>query len=77
MRHEKILCDRVETVREFSHLGDRVGACGGCETSVTSRTRYGRVKFAECGKLLYGKRFHLRLKGAVYLLCRASNTVGM
>ena len=35
------------------------------ETAVTIRTRCGWVKF-ECGELLYGKRFILMLKGAVY-----------
>ena len=43
-----------------------MSAGGGCETTVTARTRCGWVKFRECGELLYGRRFHLRLKGAVY-----------
>ena len=46
------LCDEVETVSEFTFLGDRVG--GGCEVAVTARTRCGWVKFRECGELLYG-----------------------
>ena len=33
------------------------------------------VMSRECGELLYGRRFPLRLKGAVYRLCKASNTV--
>ena len=33
---------------------------------MTARTRYGWVKFRECGELLYGRRFHLMLKGAVH-----------
>ena len=33
--------DEVETLREFTYLGDRVSAGGGCETTVTARTRSG------------------------------------
>ena len=36
------------------------------ETDVTARARCGWVKFRECGELLYGRRFPLRLKLAVY-----------
>ena len=31
--------DDVETVREFTYLGDRVSVGGGCEAAVTARTR--------------------------------------
>ena len=34
-------CDEVETVREFTYLGDRVSVGGGCEAAVTARTRCG------------------------------------
>ena len=33
---------------------------------MTVRTRCGWVKFRECGELLYGRRFPLKLKGPVY-----------
>ena len=39
---------------------------GECEAAVTARARCVRIKFQECGELLYGRRFPLRLKGAVY-----------
>ena len=55
------ICDELETLREFTFLGDRVSAGGGYETAVTAG-----VKFRECCELLYGRRFALRLKGAVY-----------
>ena len=61
----KKLYDEVETVWEFTYLGDRVNAGGGCEAAVTDRTRCGWVKHRECGESLYG-RMLLRLKGAVY-----------
>ena len=32
------LCDEVETVREFTFLGDMVSAGRGCEAAVTART---------------------------------------
>ena len=54
------LRDEVET--EFSYLGDRVRAGGGCEAVVTARKRCAWVKFMECGELLHG-RFPRKLKG--------------
>ena len=59
-------CDKVETVREFTNLGERVSEGGGCETVVAARTRYGWVKIRVCDVLLYGRRFPLRLEGSVY-----------
>ena len=56
----------METVREFTYLGDRVSEDGGSEAAVTAKTRCGLVTFTECGELLYGRRFPLKLKGAVY-----------
>ena len=56
----------VETVREFTYLGDRVSAGGWCEAAVTARIRCGWFKFMECSELLCGRKFSIRLKGAVY-----------
>ena len=67
MEQEEKLCDEVETVREFTYLGDRVSEGGGCEAAVTARPRCGWVEFRECGDLLYGRRFPLGLKEAVYM----------
>ena len=66
MEQEVKFCDEVETVSEFIYLGDRVSISEGCEAAVTARTRCGWVRFRECGELLCGRRFPLRLKGAVY-----------
>ena len=66
MEQEERLCDEVETVREFTYLGDRVSAGGGCGAAVTARIRCWWVRFRECGELLYGRIFPLRLKEAVY-----------
>ena len=57
------LCDEVETVKEFTYVGDKMSAGGGCEVDVTARTRCGWVEFMVCGALLCGRRFPLRLKG--------------
>ena len=65
MEQEETLCDEGETVREFTYLGDCMSAGGGCETAVTDRTRCW-VKFREFGEMLYGRRFPLMVKGAVY-----------
>ena len=71
----KQLCDEIETVNGFCYLGDRLSANGGCETAVTARARLGWVKFRECGELLQGRRFSLRLKGKVYQTCVRSAMV--
>ena len=63
------LSDRIETVNGFCYLGDRLNASGGCEAAVRARARFGWVKFRECGELLYGKRFSLKMKGRVYQTC--------
>ena len=63
---EEQLCDEVETVSEFMYLGDRVSAGGGCQATVTARTRCGWVKLRECSELLHDRRVLLRLKGVVY-----------
>ena len=55
----------METVREFTYLGDRVRAGGGCEAAVTDITRCGWVTLRECDELLHGRRFPLKLKGAI------------
>ena len=54
----------METVREFTYLGDRVSAGGGCKAAVTARTRCWWGKYMECGELLCGLRSPLRLKAA-------------
>ena len=65
MEQEEKLSDEVETVSEFTYVDDRVSAGGGCNAAVAARTRCGWVKFSECSELLYGRRFPVRLKGAV------------
>ena len=66
MKQEAKLCDDVETISAFMYLGDRLSASGGCEAALTTRTRCGWVIFWECGELLYGRRFPLRLRRSVY-----------
>ena len=66
------LCNEVETVNGFCYLGDRLNASGGCEAAVTARVRIGWVRFRECGKLLLGNRFPLKMEGKVYPCCKRS-----
>ena len=61
--------DDVETVTEFSYLGDRINSGGGCVAAVTSRTRLGWAIFRECQYLLCGKKFPLKIIGIVYKSC--------
>ena len=66
MEQEETLCDELETACEFTYLGDRVRAGGGCEAAVTVRSRCGWVKFREYVELVYGRRFPLRQNASVY-----------
>ena len=50
MEQEEHLCDELETVSEFTYLGDRVSFGGGCDAAVTARTRCRLVKLRECGE---------------------------
>ena len=63
---KEVIRGEVETVKGFCYLSDRLNASGGCEAAVTSRTRVGWKKFRECGEILFGKRFSLRMKGKIY-----------
>ena len=66
----------MEILREFTYLGDRVSAGGGCEATVTARTRCWWVKLRECGELLNGRRFPLKVKEAVYNQSMFSSVFG-
>ena len=39
MEQKEKLCDEVETVMEFTYLGDRLSAGGGGKAAVIARTR--------------------------------------
>ena len=41
---EKLLSDKVEFVKNFGYLGDRLNASGGSEAAVTVRTRVGWIR---------------------------------
>ena len=65
----KKLCNEVETVNGFCCLGDRLNASGGCEAAVTARVKIGWIRLMDCGDLLRGSRFPLKMKGIVYDCC--------
>ena len=62
------LCVKMETVNEFCYLGNRLNSSG-CKAAVTARVRIDGIKFRECGDLLLGNRFPLKMKGKVYRCC--------
>ena len=66
------LCDEMETVNGFCHLGDRLNSNGGWEAAVTASVRIVWVRFRKCGELLLGNRFPLKMKGKVYCCCERS-----
>ena len=49
MEQEEKLCDEVETVLEFTYLGDSLSAVGRCDTAVTA-TSCGWTEYWECGE---------------------------
>ena len=63
------LCNEVETVNEFCCLKDRLNASGGCEVAVTARVKIDWVRFRECGELLLGNKFPLKMKDKIYHCC--------
>ena len=63
------LCDEVETVNRFCYFGDRLNASDGCKAPVTAIVRIGWVRFRECGELLLGNRFPMKIKAKVYRCC--------
>ena len=65
VKQEVKLCDEVETVSGLTYLGDRMSASGGCEAALTARNKCRWAKFRECGELMHGSRFLLKLKGTV------------
>ena len=60
--------DQVKFVKSV-YLRDRLNASGRSEAAVTARTRIGWIKFRECGELLCGRKFLLKMKGKIYLSC--------
>ena len=48
MEQEETTYDGGNSEGEATYLGDRLSEGGGCETSLTVRTRCGRAKFREC-----------------------------
>ena len=53
---------QVDFVKSFCYLGGRLNASGGSEAAVTARTRIGWIKLRQCGELLYGRKFSLKMK---------------
>ena len=64
--------DQVDFVKSFCYLGDRLDASGESEAPVKARTRIGWMKFGECRKLFYGRKFSLKMKERVYQSCERS-----
>ena len=58
------------TICQRRHLVDQ-----SCEATVTARVRIGWVGFRECGELLLGNRFSLKMKGKVFRCCVRSATM--
>ena len=66
---EEIFSNQVEFVKSICYLGNRLNASGGSEAAVTARNRIGWIKFRECGELLYGRKFLLKMKGRICQSC--------
>ena len=64
--------DQVDFVNSFCCSGDRLNASEEGKAAVAARTRIEWIKFRECGKLLYGRKFSLKMKGRIYQSCKIS-----
>ena len=53
-------------MKSFCYLRDRLNTSGGSEAA---RTRIGWIRFRECGVLLYGSKFSLKMIGKIYQSC--------
>ena len=56
----------IKTVKRFCYLEDRSNASRGCETAVTKIMRNEWKRFRECGELLLGRRFLMRMKEKIH-----------
>ena len=66
---ELLFFDQVDFVKSFCYLGDRLNASDGSEAARTARTKIEWIKFRECGELLHGRKFSLKMKGRIYQSC--------
>ena len=58
--------DQVKFVKSFCYLRDRLNISGGSKAAVTATTRIRWIKFKECGNLLHGRKFLLKMKERIY-----------
>ena len=61
--------DQVDFVMSFCYSGHRLNAIGKSEATVTARMNIGWIKFREHGKLLYERKFSLKMKGRIHQSC--------
>ena len=65
VEQEETLCDEMQIIMHLTYLDNRVIAGGECEAAVIAKIRCWVVNLRECGELLYGREFPLKLKWAV------------
>ena len=56
-------------MKSFCYVGCWLDASVGSEAAVTARTRTRWMKFRECGELLYGRKFSLKMNERIYQSC--------
>ena len=72
---EEKLHEDVETVRDFSYLGDRIYPESECEAAVASRTRIGWVIFRDCSMYPSDKISSENQWNCIQKLCEISNAL--
>ena len=65
----KKLNNDVETVEGFCNLGSALNTSDGSEMAVAARTRIAWMRFQECGEVLHGRKFLLKMKKKLYQNC--------
>ena len=61
--------DQVDFVKSFCYFGDKLNTSSESEAAVIARIRTGWIKYRECGELLYGRKFSLKMNGRIYQSC--------
>ena len=70
--HEEKLHEDVETVTDFSYIGDGIYSGCGCQVAETPRTRLGLEKI-RLPRFTFLKKFPLKIRGIVYRSCVRSS----
>ena len=65
----------METVKEFTNPGDRVGVGGECDAAVTARTRCGQERLGSVVRCCMDEVYSKAKRGCLRELCTTSHSL--